>query len=82
MPYPYRLVNRTHQSSPDETSFTALNERITGDWGLGTGDWELVFLLSTQHSALSSQMVIFVKQPLLFESTLRGFCCTIALHYH
>ncbi|MHC5862448.1 hypothetical protein, partial [Nostoc sp.] len=22
---------------------------------LGTGDWELVFLLSTQHSALSSQ---------------------------
>ncbi|MEH2049942.1 hypothetical protein [Nostoc sp.] len=29
------------EGSPDETSFTALNERITGDWGLGTGDWGL-----------------------------------------
>ncbi|MEH1783876.1 MAG: hypothetical protein V7K67_06955 [Nostoc sp.] len=39
----------TRKDSPDETNFTALNERITGDWGLGTGDWGLVFLLSTQH---------------------------------
>ncbi|MEH1920878.1 hypothetical protein [Nostoc sp.] len=32
------------EGSPDETSFTALNERITGDWGLGTS-------IFTQHSA-------------------------------
>ncbi|MEH1764892.1 MAG: hypothetical protein V7L27_13865 [Nostoc sp.] len=28
--------------SPDETSFTALNERITGDWGLGTSIFTLL----------------------------------------
>ncbi|MEH1768886.1 hypothetical protein [Nostoc sp.] len=39
---------KIEEGSPDETSFTALNERITGDWGLGTS----IFI---QHSALSSQ---------------------------
>ncbi|MEH2440867.1 hypothetical protein [Nostoc sp.] len=29
------------EGSPDETSFTAKDERGAGDWGLGTGDWGL-----------------------------------------
>ncbi|MGJ5631755.1 hypothetical protein [Nostoc sp. CALU 1950] len=40
--------------------------------------------LSLQIGKLKSpkQMVMFINQPLLSESTLRGFCCTIPLHYH
>ncbi|MEH1981935.1 MAG: hypothetical protein V7L27_22115 [Nostoc sp.] len=45
---------------PDETNFKSLEWK--NDWGLGTGDWGLVFLLSTEYGKSFQQLLCPVKE--------------------